>query len=60
MSLTKEGKMVIDKESTLLLLRVGASFSSLVIAGALAHKGRNGWGWFLFAAVLFGMGVEKL
>lgn len=36
---------------TLILMNV-ASIISVIIAGILAHKKINGWGWFLFVALL--------
>ena len=31
-----------------------AALACIVVAGLLAYEERGGWGWFLFAALLFG------
>jgi hypothetical protein len=35
--------------------RLSVSLASLVIAGGLAFYERKGWGWFIFASILFGV-----
>jgi hypothetical protein len=34
--------------------RLLASIACTIVSGALAYEGKEGWGWFLFAAVWLG------